>query len=88
MVLAAESIITTTAKPPRACPNSADVRSEAGSKPGQYLDGRLPGNTGCCRLLDFPGDSDSKESAYNAGDLGSISESGRSPGEGNGNPFQ
>ena len=26
--------------------------------------------------------------AYNAGDLGSISGSGRSPGEGNGNPLQ
>ena len=26
--------------------------------------------------------------AYNAGDPGSISESGRSPGEGNGNPLQ
>ena len=32
----------------------------------------------------FPGDSESKESACNAGDPGS----GRSPGEGNGNPFQ
>ena len=27
-------------------------------------------------------------SAYNAGDLGSIPGSGRSPGEGNGNPLQ
>ena len=34
------------------------------------------------------GGSDSKESACNVGDLGSISESGRSPGEGNGNTFQ
>ena len=31
--------------------------------------------------------SDGKESAYNAGDLGSIPGSGRSPGEGNGNPL-
>ena len=38
--------------------------------------------------LDFPGGSDSKASAYNAGDLGSIPGSGRSPGEGNGNPLQ
>ena len=30
----------------------------------------------------------SKESACNAGDLGSIPGSGRSPGEGNGNPLQ
>ena len=36
----------------------------------------------------FPGGSDSKVSAYNAGDLGSIPGSGRSPGEGNGNPHQ
>ena len=36
----------------------------------------------------FPGGSDSKESAWNAGDLGSIPGSGRAPGEGNGNPFQ
>ena len=34
------------------------------------------------------GCSDSKESACNAGDPGSIPGSGRSPGEGNGNPLQ
>ena len=38
--------------------------------------------------LDFPGGSDGKVSAYNAGDPGSIPRSGRSPGEGNGNPLQ
>ena len=32
--------------------------------------------------------SDGKESAYNAGDLSLIPGSGRSPGEGNGNPLQ
>ena len=32
--------------------------------------------------------SDSKESDYNTGDLGSVPESGKSPGEGNGNPLQ
>ena len=36
----------------------------------------------------FSGGSDGKESACNAGDLGSIPGSGRSPGEGNGNPLQ
>ena len=36
----------------------------------------------------FPGSSDSKGSAYNAGDLCSIPGSGRSPGDGNGNPLQ
>ena len=38
--------------------------------------------------MGFPGGSDSKEPACNAGDPGSISGSGRSPGEGNGNPLQ
>ena len=36
----------------------------------------------------FPGGSDGKVSAYNAGDPGSIPGSGRSSGEGNGNPLQ
>ena len=39
-------------------------------------------------LEDFPGGSDGKESAYIVGDLSSIPGSGRSLGEGNGNPFQ
>ena len=39
-------------------------------------------------IMDFPGGSDSKASAYNVGDRVSIPESGRSPGEGNGNPLQ
>ena len=38
--------------------------------------------------LGFPGGSDGKASACNAGDLGSIPGSGRSPGEGNGIPLQ
>ena len=38
--------------------------------------------------LGFPGGSDGKASARNAGDLGSIPSSGRSPREGNGNPLQ
>ena len=36
----------------------------------------------------LPGSSDDKESACNAGDLGYIPGSGRSPGEGNVNPLQ
>ena len=36
----------------------------------------------------FPGGSDGKASACNAGDPGSIPGLGRSPGEGNGNPLQ
>ena len=35
----------------------------------------------------FPGDSDGKESACNAGDLGSTPGLGSSPGEGHGNPL-
>ena len=52
----------------------------------------------CCPLLllpsifpaswSFPGGSDGKESACNAGDRGSIPGSERSPGEGNGYPLQ
>ena len=38
--------------------------------------------------MGFPADSDGKESTCNAGDLGSIPGSGRSPGEGNVNPLQ
>ena len=45
-----------------------------------------------CKLsllsIHFPGGSEVKASASNAGDLGSIPGSGRSPGEGNGNPLQ
>ena len=36
----------------------------------------------------LPGASDSKEFACNAGDLGLTPGSGKSPGEGNGNPLQ
>ena len=36
----------------------------------------------------FPGGSDGKESACSKGDLGSVPELGKSPGEGQGNPLQ
>ena len=39
-------------------------------------------------ILSFPGGSDGKASACNAGDRGSIPGLGRSPGEGHGNPLQ
>ena len=45
----------------------------------------------CCMSLlnvSSPGGSDGKESAYNVGDPGSITGSGRSPGKGNGTPLQ
>ena len=38
--------------------------------------------------MSFPGGSEGKASACNVGDLGLIPGSGRSPGEGNGNPLQ
>ena len=46
---------------------------------GSLVDLHFPG---------FPGSTDSKESACNAGDPGLIPGSGSSPGEGNGNPLQ
>ena len=39
-------------------------------------------------MSDFPGGSDCKAPSYNVGDSGPIPGSGRSPGEGNGNPLQ
>ena len=41
-----------------------------------------------CKYTGFPGGSDGKVSACNAGDPGSIPGLGRSPGEGNGDPLQ
>ena len=48
----------------------------------------MPKNAQTTAQLGFPGDSEVKASASNVGDLGSIPGSGRSPGEGNGNPLQ
>ena len=42
----------------------------------------------CYFFCSVPGGSDGKESACNAGDVGSIPGLGRSPGGGNGNPVQ
>ena len=39
-------------------------------------------------MMATPGGPDGKESACNAGDAGSIPGSGRSPGEGDGNPLE
>ena len=49
-----------------------------------WRSGRLPTPV----FLGFPGGSDGKESACNAGDLDSIPGLGRSPGGGHGQPFQ
>ena len=61
--------------------------------PGQFTEARAAcyfscTNTLCSELLLSPGGSDSKESAYSAGDPGSTPGSGRSPGGGNGDPLQ
>ena len=49
---------------------------------------RLNFSDGVKHLPAFPGGSEVKASACNAGDLGSIPGSGRAPGEANGNPLQ
>ena len=59
-----------------------DGMSEAATGPFVRIRKAYPFSSG------FPGGSDGKESACNAGDPGSIPGSGRSPGEGNGNPLQ
>ena len=53
---------------------------------GQLGEGEVAGNSDL--TADFAGGSDGQASVYNAGDLGLIPGSGRSPGEGNGNPLQ
>ena len=45
-------------------------------------------NTPSQKESGFPGGSDGKESACNAGDLGSLPGLGRYPGGGHGNPLQ
>ena len=55
------------------------MHQQKGSNNTDYLETVCP---------NFPGGSDSKASAYNVGHPGSIPGSGRSPGEGNGNPLQ
>ena len=53
----------------------------------QHCDPYGTGGVGYLFPKGFPGGSDDKESAFNAGGLGLISGLGRSPGEGNGNPL-
>ena len=52
------------------------------------IDRRIGKFTYLGHILGFPGGSEDKVSAYNVGDPGLIPGSGRSPGEGNGNPLQ
>ena len=72
--------------PPGRVRSSAFLPAGAQAAPG-YLSVGLPLNIWGTRE-GFPGGSDSEESACHVGDLGSIPGLGRSPGEGNGNPFQ
>ena len=65
--------------------NLSDPGIELGS-PALQADS-LPAELKEKKKIDIPGGLVGKESACNVGDLGSIPGSGRSPGEGNGNPF-
>ena len=58
------------------------------SEPGLPVHHQLPEFTQTHIHWGFPGGSDCKASARNVGDQGLIPGSGRSPGEGNGNPLQ
>ena len=66
---------------PRTVHPGTNIRPLRLALPGEIWKGVLQLSIHYC-------DSDSKESTCNAGDLGSIPGSGRSPREGNGNPLQ
>ena len=75
--------------------NSSDwVKECLRDFPGGPVGKNLPASAGYTGLTSglrssqLPGSSDGKAPACNEGDLGSIPGSGRSPGEGNGNPLQ
>ena len=51
------------------------------------IEKRTRNGDGFSTIKGFPSGSDGKESASNAGDLGSFPGLGRSPGEGNGHPL-
>ena len=70
----------------QSCPTLCDPMNC--STPGFPVHHQLPEFTQTHIHWGFPGGSDCKASACNAGDLGSIPGLGRSPGEGNGNPLQ
>ena len=65
---------------------SESVRRSLVSDSLRPMDYSLPGST--VHRIFQASDSDSEEPACSAGDLGSIPEFGRSPGEGNDNPLQ
>ena len=53
-----------------------------------FIHSAIVGYLGCFHVWGFHGASNSKEPAFNSGDLGSIAGSGRSAGEGNSNLLQ
>ena len=69
-------------------PRGAGIEPVSSALGSEFLTTRPPGMSFNMIFNAHPGDSDGKASAYNAGDLGSPPGSGRSPGEGNGNPLQ
>ena len=74
---------------PSPTPKAPEVLGARRVEGKAYRKRLLPGSWIVFRLnWGFPGSSDGKVSAYNVGDLSSIPGSGRSPGEGNGNPLQ
>ena len=75
------------------CCHVGTVLSMAATKTGsqkslEYTEYVPMGREGSQGHLGFPGGSDGNDSACYAGDPGLIPGSGRSPGEGNGNPLQ
>ena len=66
-------------------PPELRIKSVSPTLAGGFFTTEPPGKP--CNLT-LPGGSEGKASAFNAGDLGSVPGSGRSPGEGNGNPLQ
>ena len=64
--------------------NAGDLGWILGSERFRWMNDRLPTPV----FLSFPCGSAGKESACNVGDLGLVPGLGRSPGEGNGCPFQ
>ena len=78
---------------PYVCQVTAGILKQAKTKSvlSCNLEGKTDiknGNSTQRRVMGFPGGSDSKGSACNAGDLGLIPGSGSYPGEGNGDPLQ
>ena len=67
-------------------PGAFTALAQLQSLVGEVISYKLPSATHTHKK--FPCSSDGKEAACSGGDLGSIPGSGRSPGEGNGNPFQ